>query len=507
MHRKDIRRQVIKQLKKSYPYWRWLTKNEKRTIAQQVLDEAIRDHDFKKPVEAPTIQLLGLEEQSVRPGIMSIDEMGRFVTSCNDSSIFKINKPKGHPAIKDEELKRIDSLIDDRIVNRLLRYDGYSPSMREFFPAMFLRAELLKAIKYPEISYRKFCGDDKRYKNHKTYSPYIGMESKQNRAFIGLPLVRHLMISHIQLCQFRAGMSFTQLVNLMVYILYQAREHGLLGQGLIHCVDSSELAVDRQHMLASVKINGKLIRIYDDLDCDCGVRRKKRDKSQYVVGYRMHTLTAIDPATGRSIPLISLLAAANHHDSHFLSPLVALGQAIGLDIKLVTADEAYHDNDDAVYSGSDVHLVTPPSSKVTVPDNVKLEPLRVMFDDACEIPMDYVGIEGRCHEFKCGAQPGECFRSDQCPQFRQIDFDNGYFQRILHGSSEVMKAVDIRKNGERPFNLLKKREGLEHVRVRSQHAVIARTTFTTMATLLCEIAGTRKTEKNSQRQRQLPFAA
>jgi len=30
----------------------------------------------------------------------------------------------------------------------------------------------------------------------------------------------------------------------------------------------------------------------------------------------------------------------------------------------------------------------------------------------------------------------------------------------------VSKALDIRKNGERPFNLLKKREGLEQVRVR-----------------------------------------
>ncbi|MFO7839077.1 MAG: hypothetical protein R6X08_06240 [Desulfosalsimonadaceae bacterium] len=68
------------------------------------------------------------------------------------------------------------------------------------------------------------------------------------------------------------------------------------------------------------------IRIYDDIDCDCGVRRKKRDKSGYVVGYRMHTLSAINSETGRCIPLISLLAAANHHDSQFLGPLIGLGQ-------------------------------------------------------------------------------------------------------------------------------------------------------------------------------------
>jgi len=53
--------------------------------------------------------------------------------------------------------------------------------MRDFFPSIFLRAELLKAIKYPEISYRKFCGDDNDYEGHKDYSTYIGMDNKQNR--------------------------------------------------------------------------------------------------------------------------------------------------------------------------------------------------------------------------------------------------------------------------------------------------------------------------------------
>ncbi|RZB33387.1 MAG: hypothetical protein SRB1_01161 [Desulfobacteraceae bacterium Eth-SRB1] len=68
-------------------------------------------------------------------------------------------------------------------------------------------------------------------------------------------------------------------------------------------------------------------------------------------------------------------------------------------------------------------------------------------------------------------------------------------------------ALDIRKNGERPFNLLKKREGLEQIRVKSQHGVVVRSTFTTMATLLIELAGTRKTKKANQKQIKLPLAA
>ena len=54
---------------------------------------------------------------------------------------------------------------------------------------------------------------------------------------------------------------------------------------------------------------------------------------------------------------------------------------------------------------------------------------------------------------------------------------------------------------------MKKREGLEHTRVRSQDGVVARSTFTTIATLLIEMAGTRqKIKKKDDGQKEL-FAA
>ncbi|MDM8556648.1 hypothetical protein QUF75_18135 [Desulfococcaceae bacterium HSG7] len=62
--------------------------------------------------------------------------------------------------------------------------------MREFAPSLFLRAELLKALKYPEISYRKFCGDDRNDEKHKLNNSYTGADQKQNRAFIRLNLRR-----------------------------------------------------------------------------------------------------------------------------------------------------------------------------------------------------------------------------------------------------------------------------------------------------------------------------
>ncbi len=508
MHHKAIKAQIRKQLKTRYSNWDRLTRKEKKSIAKKVLEEVVKGYDFKQEVTTPLELMLGIDAQLPGSGIMDLDEMERFIQGQKNSVLFKLNRKKRHPLhIKDQELRFIDDLLDDKITNKLLSYDGYTPAMRGLYPSNFLRSELLKAVKHPEISYRKFCGDDNDYKGHKENSPYIGMDNKQNRAFIGLSLRRKQMISHVQMCQFRAGLTFTQLVNLTVYILYHLRENGILGEGFVHCVDSSELPIDRQHLLATLTIKGKKIRIYDDIDCDCGKRRKKRDKSVYVVGYRMHTLTAIDPKTGHSIPLISLLAPANHHDSLFLAPLVRLGKAIGLDLKLITADEAYHDTDGSLYEQSGVHLVKPPNSKVCLPDNVDRDTLQVMFDDLCDVPMNYIGIEEQGHEFKCAAQPGQCPRSELCAKYRHIEFDNGCFQRILYGSDAVSKALDIRKNGERPFNLLKKREGLEQVRVRSHHGVVVRTTFTTLATLLLELAGTRRTKKVKQKQIKLPLAS
>ena len=499
MHHKNIKAIIRKQLKTNYRGWKNLTKRKKKQIAKQVLDEVVSNYDFSKEIETAKAELLGIAQQGLTAGMMNLDEMARFIDSHERDVLFKLNKKRRHPLyLKDSELRFVDDLLDDTIINRLLSYDGFTPSMRAFFPSQFLRAELLKSIKYPEISYRKFCGDDKSYRGHKANNSYIGLDNKRNRAFIGLPLNKKMMISHVQMSQFRASLSFTQLVNLTVYILYYFQQRGFLDGRIVHCVDSTELAVDCQELLATLTIKGKKIRIYDDIDCDCGKRRTKRDKSIYVVGYRMHTLTAINAETGQSFPLISLLAPANHHDSHFLAPLIQFGKAIGLDLKLITADEAYHDKDGEIYEESGVHLVKPPSSKVAIPENVDKETLQVMFDDFCEIPMEYVGIEEKGHEFKCGAEFGECHRAAICPKFRHIPLDNGCFQRILYGSESVSKALDIRKNGERPFNLIKKREGLEQVRVRSQHGLVARAAFTTIATLLLEMAGTRRKKKENQ---------
>jgi len=176
-------------------------------------------------------------------------------------------------------------------------------------------------------------------------------------------------------------------------------------------------------------------------------------------------------------------------------------------MKLITADQAYHDKDGSILEETGVYVVAPPSETVLLPDNVLESPVRVTCNDLCEIPMKILGTSQDGHEFKCDANPGECIFESTCSKSRTIAFDKGYFQPMPSFLDSSQQAIDIRKNCERPFNLMKKREGLEHTRVRSQDGVVVRSTFTTIATLLIEMAGTRqKIKKKDDGQKEL-FAA
>jgi hypothetical protein len=490
MHHKNIKLIVRKQLKNQFPNWKRLPKKNKKALARKVLAEVVSEYDFKQEIHTPADQLLAIEGQHPGKGIIKLDEMARLIEKANSTKIITFsNYNRSHIYISDKELQFIDKLIDNRMINRLLAHEGYSPSMLEVFPSNLFRAELLKAIKYPEISYRKFCTEE-----------YLGLDRKQNRVFIGLPLHKKTMIDHTQLCKFRSRLSFVQQINLLVYILHHFRQSGLLGDCHLHGIDSTELANYCKMPIASLKIHGKKIRIYNDIDCDCGARRNKRDKSIYVVGYRLHTLTAIDAKTGLSFPLVSLLAPANHHDSHFLPFLINLAQAMGIEIKLVTADEAYHDKDGSLFKNTGAIVTTPPSTKASQPENVDSSSGVVFCNDSCKVAMLHVGFEKQAHEYKCGAVIGECLHSGTCPQYRYIPSDSGLFQQIPYETEQIKLAHDIRKNCERPFNLLKNQTGLETIRVRSQYATMARCTLSSIAVLLIKMAGTRKKKKRTRPQ-------
>ncbi len=498
MHIKNIRWLVRKQLKTKHPHWNRMTKKIKKALTQEVVDEVVKNYDYSQTLDLPVEQLTGIDNQIPSGGIRSLSEMADFIDNFHKDNFFLDfdKKKQPYPEITDSELKFIDGLLDNQIINCLLAPDRYSAPHRDIHPYQLFRMELLKILKYPEISYRKFCTNE-----------YFGMDRKQNRRFIRLPLNTKAMIDHTELSHFKSGLHFRQVMNILVYILHYLYKSGCLENTVIHGIDSTELPAEVNYPLCTVKIKNQKIRIYSDLDCDCGKRRNKRDKSHYVIGYRLHTLTAITPSTGHSFPLVSVVAAANHHDSLFLKPLIKLAQALGIDMKLITADQAYHDKDGSVLNETGVYIVAPPSENVTIPDNVMESPVRVTCHDVCEIPMRAVGSTKEGHKFVCNATPGKCILESTCSKSRIIAFDKGHFQPMPSFYNASKQALDIRKNCERAFNLMKKREGLETTRVRSQHGVVVRSTFTTIVTLLIEMAGTRRKQKKKENKQKELFAA
>lgn len=240
MFEKNIKKQVNKQLKKNFPNWQKLQKKEKKKIASEALEVAVADYDFSQPTQTNDKSLFGVEEQAPAKGMMTIKEMAQYIKDHNSYNIFRLCDAKRVAGnVTNEELRFIDKMLDNTVLTGLLASDSYSPQMREYYPVQFFRAELLKAIKYPEISYRKYCTEE-----------YLGLDRKENREFIGLPLHKKTIIDHTQLCQFRKNITFVQQVNLMVYILHHFHQSGRLGDCLLHGIDSTELANDCNYPLA-----------------------------------------------------------------------------------------------------------------------------------------------------------------------------------------------------------------------------------------------------------------
>jgi hypothetical protein len=424
--------------------------------------------------------------------------MGEFIewtTRC----LLRFPLKRWQKHFDDPELRMIDGLLNDRVLDELLAPSGYTPCMREIFPHHYVRAELLKALRYPAMSYRTYCKD-----------VINRLDSKRQRAFLHLPLHKNLHIDHTQLSHFRRKLTTTQLINLTVYMVHLLVQSGKISHPFRICgIDSTEIAaVTCTRPLATVTLpKGKKVRIYAELDADCGKRRKKRDKSEYFVGYRLHTLVAFDAQTGAHYPIVNLVAPGNHHDNLFLPQLVAFAHAMGLDMDIITADEGYLDTEqnETVYREYGVRVIAPVSARVHLPEHIDEHTGAVYMNENCETAMIYLGRTETGHEFGCNCD--DCFYAPCCSQRREIPLDGGLFGQIPDHVEQVHQVRDTRKHMERYFNLAKHREGLEPLRVKSQHATMAAATFAQMATLLLEIVETRKTPKKEEKPIQLSLCS
>ena len=497
MQEKDIKRIVIKQLKTKFPYWRRLTKKQKKALVEEALRDVMENYQPSQAMSVPLHELTNTPAPLA--GIILLSEMGKFIEN-RTRGFLPFTKQYSQRYLNDRELRLIDSLLDDRVLNDLLACPGYTPSMRQISPAHLFRAELLKALRYADLSYRKYCD---LHVNR--------LENKSVRAFLHLPLHRKIMVHHSQLSQFRSTLTITHLVNLMVYITHLlVKEINLPYPFQICGVDSTDLASSCCPVpLATLTVGQKKVRIYNELDADCGKRRKKRNKSEYFVGYRLHSLNVIAPDSGHNYPLLSLVAPANHHDNLLLPQLVAFAKAMGLNIQVITADAAYGDaeQNQQIKKEYGVTVVTSPSQKVKTPEHVDPDRRHVFMDEYCETPMRYLGTTDTGHEFGCDAQTNECFRAPLCPQCREIPFDSGQFGQLPDILEEVDKICQLRKNMERSYNLFKHVAGLERLRLKSQQSVMAAVTFAQLATGLMEIARHHQSSEKEHRPKQLQLAA
>lgn len=490
MHEKHIKHLIVKQLKKDFPYWRRLPKKQKKNLAKQALDEVICKYKFDEEVREPLHVLTGTP--AIPEGIIPLGKMEQLIANIT-RGLFDMNTKRSQMYIRDDELKAIDALLNDTVINALLSYDGYTPSMHTIHPCHFFRAELLKSLKYPEMSYRRYC------------TILNNLENKTERAFVHLSLRKKEKIDHSQLSQFRSRLTVTNLVNMTVYALYLLIQSGKIPYPFTICgVDSTDCAVPcNAHPLATITVGTKKVRIYSELNADCGPRRNKRNKSAFFVGYRIHTLAAIDPHTGTAIPVCSLVAPGNHHDTLFLSQLVSLSKAMGLQMKIITADEAYRDvaQNESIQKDNAIHVIASCDPHVKTPEDT--DGKHVYMNEWCDIPMEYAGRTDAGHEFACGDTDNACLHAPLCDKYREVPLDAGHFGQIPDIIPEVTQARNMRKHMERTYNLLKHREGIEHIRITSQQGVTAAVTIAQVAELLLEIAGTRKTEKKEEMQQKL----
>jgi len=485
---KALKRLIVKQIKKNYPNFNSHTKREKKDIIKDIWKQVYNNYDFSTEPELSKQQLLNIEP--LPQDIITIEQMKKLMAQ-KQTKIIPLMPNASIKYIQDPELKDIYDIVNWNLINRLLADQHYTAGKRELQPVHFFRAELLKNLKYAELSYRKYSKNEINNPERKEYRAFIGLKSDQS-------------ISHSQLSQSRSALAFNKLLNVMVYFICLFLENKPLSPSTFYAMDSTEIAAKTSpYPLFKMKLGDKWIRVYQDIDADCGTRRPKRDKSTFVVGYRLHTLTVIDAQTEIAYPLLSILAPANHHDSNFLELLVDFAKNIGLDLNIVTTDQAYGDRDELEYIDNkhNVIILNAPKELTQLPKHVDGKTYAVRKNSSCSIDMVYAGCDDQYgHEFHCNAQPGECPFEGNCHKFRYIPIDTGAFGKIPYFLDGAQKIVAMRKVAERPFNLIKHRDGLEPLRTKGIHNSTVVATMANIATLLIEIAGHRKKLKTNKEQ-------
>ena len=492
--KKSIRAFAIRLLRQRIPEYIGLPRKMKRekikVVTRAIRDLLTRGSTFDGVPEMSQSERLGLGQLPSDP--LSLKEVERMMED-SERTLIDLRSRLRSGQLKDELLKYIDEQLDDRVLNQLLARPGFTPTMRTWMPSDLFRTELLQTLKYPTISARLFCGllgqDKKKYAEERAFCGMFGKNKSRT-------------INHTTLSSFRSSLTLSMRINLMVYVMALFFRSGRLGEGCVFALDSTDVATkNNPRPLDKVKMpDGSFIRFYADLDSDCGSRRTKRDKSKQFVGYRVHTLCAVDVESEIAFPMLSLAVAANHHDSQMLAPLVNLARAIGLEMKVLLGDDAYADvkKQEELLADDGISLLTPDREETAVPENVDPVTGDVRLTPECPVPMRWDGFdkEDKAHVFVCSDENRDCFFQHRCPKERLIPVDGGLMRPIPNCVEQSETAMALRKVTERPFNLMKHMDGLEPCPMKNMHSVSSQVVFSQIAGLFRAMAGLRSRKKS-----------
>ena len=238
---KYIKARIINQLKSCVPDWSGLIRKEKKRVAEEVIAEVVSLPEEKIVSQEFTPHEL-LQIPEIPEDILTREKMKALIAELRHSLLIFPGRSRCK-YVTDEELQFLDGLLDNSVIEHLLAPAGYHAGKRELRMCQLFRMELLKVVKYPELSYRKFCTQK--------LNP---LKEKENRSFVGLPLHKVQRVDHSVLSRFRSGLNFSQTVNLMLYFIVLMEEEGLI-LSPVAFLDSTELAsVCSPYPLCSVEV-------------------------------------------------------------------------------------------------------------------------------------------------------------------------------------------------------------------------------------------------------------
>jgi hypothetical protein len=231
------------------------------------------------------------------------------------------------PLSCDQDLAEISRLIDDEAINVWYApHQTYQPGKRGRKPipaASKIRVHILFALKQLP-SFNETCEQITR---NTVYQAFCGVKS----------------ISAGVLSQFRASLTFDDLIELMKIFIRKAEEMGFFeGCADLFVQDSTDLESPCSWQVIETITRGKqTINVYHDPTAQLGKRAQKKGKSKFFVGHRKHTLGVVRGT--KVIPLLSVVLPANRPDHYVLLPLLHLAGMLGIDVRYLVADLAYID--------------------------------------------------------------------------------------------------------------------------------------------------------------------